>query len=191
MNYTLFQLINGVAGRFDGIDDIMEFCAQDLIWVMLALLALLWLTGKTANQKLVFFSCLSAAVSLLIAGLVISPEVGHARPFVDHAVHQLIPHAPDASFPSDHSTFAFSVAFVLLFARRKTGWLMLALAAVTGFARVYVGVHYPGDILGAMALSLVVSYGVWKTSGRLDALPNFFIRVYRKLTSRLSFLPHP
>jgi undecaprenyl-diphosphatase len=191
MNYSLFQSINNLAGTSRLIDSLMVFCANDIVWVMLVVLAGLWLTGRPDNQKLVFYSCLTAAVSLLIASLLISPEVNHPRPFVGHTIHQLIPHVADASFPSDHATFAFAVAFTLLFAKRRTGIVMLALAVLTGFARVFVGVHYPGDILGAMALCLLVGYFVWKMSGRLEALPLFFIRIYRKLTAKLPFLPHP
>jgi undecaprenyl-diphosphatase len=191
MNYSLFQSINNLAGQSHFIDSLMIFCANNIVWVMLVVLTALWLTGRPDNQKLVFYSCLTAAVSLLIAAFVISPSVNHTRPFVGHTIHQLIPHVPDASFPSDHATFAFAVAFTLLFAKRRTGIVMLALAVLTGFARVFVGVHYPADILGALVLSLLVGYIVMKLSGRLEALPLFFIRIYRKLTAKLPFLPHP
>jgi undecaprenyl-diphosphatase len=191
MNYSVFQAINQWAGRSHLLDSIMIFCANDLVWVMLAVLVFLWLTGQPENQKAVFYACLTAVISLFIASVFISPAVNHTRPFVGHTIHQLIPHAPDASFPSDHATFAFSVAFGVLLFKRKWGVVLLTLAVFTGFARVFVGVHYPGDILGAMALSLVVGYLVWKISDRMDAVPMFFIRIYRKLTAKLSFLPHP
>jgi undecaprenyl-diphosphatase len=110
---------------------------------------------------------------------------------VGHMVHLLIPHAADPSFPSDHATLAFSLAFSLLFANRRVGLLMLGLALITGISRVYVGVHYPGDILGAMALSLAAAYLVWKLRTRLDRVPAYFIRLYRKLTRHLDFLPRP
>jgi undecaprenyl-diphosphatase len=139
VNYSVFQLINDWAAHYDWIDDFMEFCAQDIVWILLAVLALLWLTGKASNQKVVFYACLSAVVSLLLASFLIAPEVNHPRPFVSHTVHQLIAHASDASFPSDHATMAFSVAFGVWFSKKRTGWLLLALATLTGIARVYVG----------------------------------------------------
>ncbi|MCD9022782.1 undecaprenyl-diphosphatase [Cohnella silvisoli] len=185
MNYSIFQFLNNLAEHYDWIDDLMEIFAQDIVWIMLAVLVWLWFTGKEANQKLVFFSFLSASVALLIASLIISPEVNHARPFVEHQVHQLIPHAADASFPSDHATLAFSIAFSLLWVKRKLGVVMLGLAVLTGIARVYVGVHYPGDIVGAMALSLSTSLIVFLVRGYLDSIPLFFIRIYRKITSRI------
>ncbi|MFC5406051.1 undecaprenyl-diphosphatase [Cohnella soli] len=187
MNENLFHFFNQFASKFDTIDDMFEFFAQDIVWVILIMMAALWLTGKTNNQKLVFYAGLSAAAALLIGSLIISPAVNHPRPFVVHPVHQLIPHAPDASFPSDHATLAFSLAFSVWFARKKLGTVLLGLALLTGIARVYVGVHYPGDILGAIALSFVISYAVHLSNGKWDVLPNSCIQLYRTLTGKLKF----
>ena len=185
MNYSLFYFFNHLAGHYDWIDDLMEVFAQDIVWIMLAAIAFLWFTGKESNQKLVFYSFFSASVALLIASMVISPTMNHARPFVEHQVIQLIPHAPDASFPSDHATLAFSIAFSVLFVKRKLGILMLLLAVVTGISRIYVGVHYPGDIAGAITLSFFISFIVYKLSGFMDVVPLFFIRGYRNLIGRI------
>ncbi|RKP58128.1 undecaprenyl-diphosphatase [Cohnella endophytica] len=189
MNDNLFQLLNQFAGRYDWFDDLMTFCAQDIVWIMIAILGFLWITGKENNQKTVFYACLTTVVALLVASLIISPMVNHPRPFVDHQVHQLIAHAPDASFPSDHATFAFSLAFSILFAKRKTGVALLALAVITGIARVFVGVHYPADIGGAILLSFIIGFLVHKMRGKLDFIPLFFIRIYGKLVAKVSFLP--
>lgn len=185
MNYSLFYFFNHLAGHFDWIDDLMEIFAQDIVWIMLAVMVFLWFTGKETNQKMVFYSFFSASVALLIASMVISPMINHARPFVEHHVLQLIPHAPDASFPSDHATLAFSIAFSVLLVKRKLGIWMLLLAVVTGISRIYVGVHYPGDIAGAIVLSFFISITVYKLNAFMDVIPLFFIRGYRDLTRRI------
>lgn len=185
MNYTVFQFFNDFAGQYSWIDKLMELFAQDIVWIMLLVMTYLWFTGKEAKQKLVFYSFLSASLSLLIARFIISPAVNHSRPFVEHTVLQLIPHAPDASFPSDHATLAFSLAFSVLFVSRKLGIFLFVLALLTGISRVYVGVHYPGDILGALLLAFAISFVIAKLKNRLDAIPLFFIRLYRHLTSRI------
>jgi len=61
---------------------------------------------------------------------------------------------------------------------------MLGLAVLTGIARVYVGVHYPADIAGAIALSFLTSMIIMNLKTRLDVIPMFFIRIYRKMTAR-------
>ncbi|MHA6529542.1 undecaprenyl-diphosphatase [Paenibacillus sp. BAC0078] len=190
MNYQLFQIVNNFAGKWDFIDDLMEFCAQDIVWVMIAMIAILWFTHKEKYQQYAFYALLSAAVALAIAALWISPEVNQPRPFVLHVVHQLIPHSADASFPSDHSTLAFSLAFSLLFADRKWGLLALAMACITGFARVYVGVHYPGDIAGSAVLAALISFLVYTMRSRLNPVVTLLIGIYNKVISTLPKLSH-
>lgn len=185
MNYALFQLINNLAGQFDWIDDMMEVFANGLVWVMIGILALLWLTGRESNQRLAFYACLSALVALAFASLAISPIVAHPRPFVEHPVHQLIRHNADPSFPSDHATLSFSLAFTVWFARRRIGWVLLALAILTGFARIYVGVHYPADILGGALLAFASSLLVVKLRSRMEPLPSFFISIYNRIAGRI------
>ncbi|WP_025691253.1 undecaprenyl-diphosphatase [Paenibacillus zanthoxyli] len=188
MNYQLFQIINGFAGQWDWIDDLMEFFAQDIVWLMIVMLGVLWFTHKEQHQRSVFYACLSAVIALLLAAILISPEVNEPRPFANHIVHQLIPHSADTSFPSDHSTLAFSLAFSLFFVNRKWGAISLAMACLTGFARVYVGVHYPGDIAGAAVLSALTSFLVYEMRSRLDPVPNLLIRIYDKIISVLPIL---
>ncbi len=64
------------------------------------------------------------------------------------------------SFPSGHAVVAFACATVISFALPRLRWPLYALAALIAFSRVYVGVHYPGDVAAGavigIALGLVV-----------------------------------
>ncbi|WP_179232966.1 undecaprenyl-diphosphatase [Paenibacillus rigui] len=188
MNYDVFQWINNLADHYDWIDDIMEFGAQGIVWVMIVLLAVVWFTGRERNQRLVFFACVSTALALLVAGWAISPVIAHPRPFMEHNVHQLIPHAADPSFPSDHATFAFSLAFTVWFANKRLGRLLIVLAVITGVSRIYVGVHYPADILGGAAVAFVSSLLVRKLTPWIEPAWAISLKLYRKLTSHVPFL---
>ncbi|NNM59009.1 MAG: phosphatase PAP2 family protein [Legionellales bacterium] len=78
------------------------------------------------------------------------------RPFVDGLVSNLIHHAVNSSFPSDHTLFAATIAFGFIFGRvYKLGVFLLALTLVIGWGRVYVGVHYPLDIAGGLLIGLI------------------------------------
>src|SRR5260370_12274629 len=120
-------------------------------------------------------ACLAAyGLNLLVELVIIEP-----RPFITHHVHQLIAHAADGSFPSDHTAWAFAVGGMFLLQllpawqaarrqKRETGesallkalnypalitLLAFVMGCAIGIARVFCGVHYPGDILGG-ALSV-------------------------------------
>ncbi|MDW3845715.1 phosphatase PAP2 family protein [Micromonospora sp. BRA006-A] len=158
MNYHLFQIVNAAAGRSDPVDDVFEWSARWLIYVLAATAAVPVLTHlrhrRAALVRVVVSLGLAFTVGQAIAAL--STEV---RPFQTHPVHQLIPHAAGASLPSDHATAAFAVAFAVgAFLSRRWGVALSVLATIIGFARVWTGVHYPGDILaGALVAAGAVT----------------------------------
>ena len=66
--------------------------------------------------------------------------------------------APDYSFPSGHTGSAFALAVVIFMVMdRKYGIIALILASLMGFSRLYVGIHYPSDVLGGVILGVVTS----------------------------------
>jgi undecaprenyl-diphosphatase len=95
---------------------------------------------------------------LLACGL--SYLIGHIyptmRPFADGVVTNYIKHSADYSFPSDHMTFACTVAFGFILGRvYKLGIFLLLLAFVIGWSRIYLGIHYPLDIAGGLVLGFL------------------------------------
>jgi undecaprenyl-diphosphatase len=115
-----------------------------------------------------------ACILAYVLNLLLEHMIFEPRPFVNHNIHLLLTHPADASFPSDHTAWSFAVVGMLLFLpfpllvtlwrRRDQGWqsqsfaafmvpLLLFIGAIViacmiGLARVYVGLHYPVDILG-------------------------------------------
>lgn len=164
VNYQVFELINGEAGRFDWLDDVMEAAATWLIYVAFAITATLVVLALYRRRVR---PVLELGVTLAVA-FVAATAVAHlsaqVRPFQTHQVHQLIPHEPGLSLPSDHATAAFALAFgVGLFLHRRWGLLLLLAALVVGVSRIWVGVHYPGDIAVAVAIAglAAAEVGLW------------------------------
>ena len=198
-NYRFFVDLNHYAGRVPILDGIMIFGANDLIFLWPLLLLLLW--GRPSwlrkrplrpGEAEIIHACRTtfvwsiAACMLAVAfNLGLEHLVFEPRPFVTHAVHLLIAHPADDSFPSDHAAVSFAISAMLLFTlpallahawKQRVvlggvqGWrsfllplvlmgLALLVACSIGIARVFVGVHYPGDILGG-ALSGIVAAGL-------------------------------
>src|SRR4029078_11949154 len=119
--------------------------------------------GASPRSKLAAASAgLSAVVALLI-NAVLGHHWYHARPFADHPKQTLllVHHGADNSFPSDHAGLAFAVAFAVLVFHRRLGIVLFAVAVGVGLDRIFVGVHYPIDVLtrvlGGLGAALVVA----------------------------------
>lgn len=103
------------------------------------------------------------AASLIATGLVtllshaIAAHLNYPRPFVLGIVPAYIAHSASASLPSTHASGMFFIGFAFLLRQglRKSGAPILALAAITGWARIYVGVHFPFDIVAGIWLAAV------------------------------------
>jgi undecaprenyl-diphosphatase len=124
--------------------------------VMVALL-----TGWVRRGKALRFALLDATLAALL-GLGIAVGItmiwDHPRPFALCLGHQLMAHAADASFPSDHGTLFFALSFsLLLSAERLWSTGFLALAFGVAWARIYLGVHFPLDMIGAAGVAALSS----------------------------------
>jgi undecaprenyl-diphosphatase len=73
----------------------------------------------------------------------------------------LISQSHDPSFPSDHATGAFALAFGIWLYDRTIGGILLVLAAIVAFARVYVGTHYPGDVVAGALIAVAVASALY------------------------------
>ena len=106
-----------------------------------------------------FFLTLSAIVVADMITIAFKYFVDRPRPFVRYAQPKvLVPMPHDASFPSGHSATSFAAATMLSFAFPKFAPVLLILAAAVAYSRVYVGVHYPVDIIGGAALGALVAF---------------------------------
>jgi undecaprenyl-diphosphatase len=117
LDWNLFLVVNHLAGQSAGLDGLGEFFAVDAFWLFGVLLIVLWfwpsaVEARRAREQRVVNAAAALAFALLSAHL-IGVFFYRARPFVAHAVTQLIPYPPDASFPSDHTTLAFALAVAL------------------------------------------------------------------------------
>ncbi len=188
MNISLFRFINSFAGSNVSLDKAMIFAAQYLIYTVPLFLLALWIMGNDKKKKEALLVFLSVLASLTLAWL-ITKFYYHPRPFVVGLGKELIKHAADSSFPSDHATFIFAVAFALLLI--KEYWeslIFFALFLAVGFARVYCGIHFPYDILGAIPISMLGAFASFMLRNTLFSLFSGLIRFYNNILKRLSNL---
>jgi undecaprenyl-diphosphatase len=131
------------------------FLANDLIYGIPVLLAGMWLWGTQQKRGLALRAC---AVTFTGLGLnqLIALAWTHPRPDAMGIGKTWIAHAMDSSFPSDHGT-VFACVSVCLLAAGESGLAALAMVSGIGvaWARIYLGVHFPLDMLGAAVVSIV------------------------------------
>lgn len=138
------------------------FMANDTLYLLAIGLIMAWLLGRYSTKALVLKAIITTLLALTL-GYIISLIYPHPRPFIIDAGQTLIPHAATASFPSNHMLIFSSIALSYLFAKQtKLGLSLLVLAIMVAWARIYVGVHFPFDMLGAFIIALLSNLTITK-----------------------------
>jgi undecaprenyl-diphosphatase len=173
-DFQIFKIFNSLAGQSAAWDVLFITLSEYAMFLMIAGLALFVILKK---DKICWSTALQALAAAFIGRAVIVSLIRifffRVRPFVAGTVFQLVGHNPlEGSFPSGHATVMFSLAFSLLFVNRRWGFFYLFLAVVSSLARIAVGVHYPFDILGGIAVAAFSAFAAkwlfdfWMTKRR-------------------------
>ncbi|MFF4019602.1 phosphatase PAP2 family protein [Streptomyces sp. NPDC001843] len=160
--------INGLAKDAPGwFDRVMEFVGEyGLLLAMVLVVVWCWWSVRrragsgdeaAGSVAALVWAPLAAGIAVLV-NVPIRGFVERPRPFVDHqGLDVLVSGKNDYSFVSDHATLTMAVAVGLFVANRRFGLLGIGLALFEGFCRVYMGVHYPTDVIGGFALGTAVA----------------------------------
>jgi membrane-associated phospholipid phosphatase len=162
---TLFLNINRFASRTTWLHTPMRLYANYGIGVFALLLLAAWFIARSSETPLSNVASAAWAGAASVLALAINQPIGslfhRARPYATLSnVHILLDKTTDVSFPSDHATVAGAVAVGLFLANRKLGSVAIVAALLMAFARVYAGVHYPGDVIAGLLLGAFVAVGL-------------------------------
>jgi undecaprenyl-diphosphatase len=176
-NVVIFLFINQYAGKSSFLDAALIGTAEAMPYFFITIIIYLWFVGSIERKKSSFNSGLSVLLGMLTS-YVVSIFYYHSRPFVNNLGTQLVEHAPDSSFTSDHTTFIFSISVMLLFNKstRVLGIALCFLSLISGLSRVFVGVHFPLDILGAILVATFSSVVVFKLRHKTNGLLNVLVK---------------
>ncbi|WP_176547357.1 phosphatase PAP2 family protein [Bacillus sp. AFS053548] len=184
MNYSIFKLINSFAGKWPALDNAMILLSKSAILIVIGLLCYLWIQKGSERKHTAFYIVLTLILALG-GNFIIHQFYYHARPFVNHHVTKLISHSSDSSFVSDHGTLVFSTSLILLLRKDRLGLISLVWAILVGISRIFVGVHYPFDIIGAFILAGIVAIIVLKTSSLTEPLMKILLEIYERIITKL------
>jgi undecaprenyl-diphosphatase len=187
LDQNIFLWISGLAGRFEPLDWAASHLANDyLIPAAIAMVALsLWFTGLTPqgrrrNQWGFLFAiagmgCSSLAV-MAVNAFYFRPRPYVAFPQILSQVDRLFYQPTVSSFPSYPAALTFAFAFGIWLANKKVGAALFGLAVLMSLARIYVGVHYPSDIIAGAIAGIAVTYLVsWLLKTVFRPLVDFII----------------
>jgi undecaprenyl-diphosphatase len=153
-NIFLFDRINASASTPHWQIAAALLIAQWVIWAIPIGLVVAWVRGDGAARV----GLLEIALAVFIAlgfGQVITHLWPEPRPFMLHLGTQFLPHDPDPGMPSDHVTVFWSLACAALATRRfrACAFPLFAMGLLVGWSRVFLGVHFPFDVLGALPVA--------------------------------------
>ncbi len=164
LNHRLFDDVNTFARNTRWLHTPLVDYAKDGV-VLFGLLLIVGLLRSRRGSARTLAAAVWACIAVLLAVAVNQPIVHaahEARPYTGHPnILVLVARSADLSFPSDHSVMAGATAAGLLLVSRKLGLVAVVAALLMAFARVYVGAHYPGDVLAGLAIGAAVTILGW------------------------------
>jgi undecaprenyl-diphosphatase len=163
LDIEIFRSINGLAGRSAMLDIFGIFLASGLIFVMAAaVLGLAWYRYRTARTRksrksaeldiAVLLRSILAAIMAVCGNFLFSLLYFRERPFValTNVTRLIGDPMTGKSLPSDHASMAFAIAVSVVMLHPAMGAVLLLAALGVAFGRVFVGVHFPTDVLAGM-----------------------------------------
>lgn len=166
--------------RNDFTDPVVKFITHlgDHGYLWIALLLVLLCIPKTRKAALIGAATL--LMTYIITNLCLKPLVARPRPYeVIEGLTRIIEKQGDRSFPSGHTANSMAVGVSLWMVSRKyeefkklyfpkaAGWFVLVLSILIGLSRLYVGVHFPTDVLGGAVIAIVDSIVVWVVAKKI------------------------
>lgn len=160
----LFQIINqDWHNSFFNV--VLPFLRNKLLWIPLYLFLLTFILINYTNKAIfiLLFAGLTIFAADFTSSKLVKPQIERLRPCnnpeIKRSVKLLVHCGQGYSFTSSHATNHFAVAvFLILLLKLKWSWVLLFWAAIISFSQVYVGVHYPFDILGGAVLGSLIGY---------------------------------
>ena len=143
------------------LDRIMIFISslanKGMLWIGIGVvLLLLGVNGRKWSERGLLV-LLSLALNAVICNVWLKPMVARTRPYDLLGYEILVRRLGDYSFPSGHTSASFAAATALYAIDRRWGTAAYILAVLIGFSRLYLGVHFPTDVLAGAVIGILAA----------------------------------
>jgi membrane-associated phospholipid phosphatase len=173
LNIALFQAIGAGHTPNSEVLWLASIVAESASWLCVALMG--WVAWRRPSQRVYAMVTLVVAAAAAMLAHALADAIAMPRPFMVGLSPAHIEHGARGSLPSAHASVMFTVGllFCLRASIRKIGLAIVAIAVLTGWARIYVGVHFPLDIAAGLLLAGGIAAAFWACQqlGRRFILP--------------------
>jgi membrane-associated phospholipid phosphatase len=161
MDYSIYEAVNDVVAAHAWIGNGFGAVEAASIPFFLCMTLGLWLLARPGGPrtwKLASASALTASALALLGNRIIASFWMRPRPYAAHpGTRVFAARSHDASFPSDHASASFAIAFAVLAFDPIAGAIFLVAAVVVAGGRVAVGLHYPADVAAGLLMGLAAA----------------------------------
>lgn len=174
LNVNLFRMINDLGKEYESLNPSMVLIAEYTLYFLILSVFLFLFSKNKRNRLMVIcgtFTVSFAEILGKLAGLLHSNN----PPFAElEGVNKLIEKGISNSFPSDHTMIIFSLCVSFWLFKRGWSFLWIVLACLVGFSRIWVGVHYPADVIVGAGISIIAALIVYKFVPQLGFMKKRF-----------------
>jgi undecaprenyl-diphosphatase len=160
LDWHLYQSIYDVSLHHHRVGTVFSDIEKVSIPLMVVMTAALWFFSRPGGDrkwKLACGSGFAAAALAYAVAFVIHHIWARPRPYVTHHIAHPWSSATDASFPSDHATVSYAIAFAVLAFDPIAGAIFLVVATIIAVGRLFIGAHYPSDVLTGLIVGLIAA----------------------------------
>ncbi|MGE7907163.1 undecaprenyl-diphosphatase [Peribacillus sp. NPDC094092] len=173
MNSSLFRMVNNLGKQYTDLNPFFVFIAEYMIYFLVLAVLLFLFSRGNKNRIMVICAFITLVISELLAKTA-GQFHSNNQPFAELPnVNKLVEKAVNNSFPSDHTIIFFSFCITFWLFKRGWGILWVLLAVLVGISRIWVGVHYPADVLVGAIISIVAAAIVYKMVHKLSLTKKF------------------
>jgi undecaprenyl-diphosphatase len=160
LDWRLYKAIYDVSLHHHWIGTLFSDIEKASIPLMVLITAALWFLSRPGGDRKWKLACGSGFASAALAfatAFVIHHAYDRPRPYMSHQISHPWSNTTDATFPSDHTTVSFAIAFAVLSFDAVAGAIFLVVAAIIGIGRLFIGAHYPSDIAAGVIIGLIAA----------------------------------
>lgn len=185
MDWRIYKAIYDVSLHHHWVGSLFHGIEQASIPFMVVATGVLWFLSRPGGDrhwKLATGSGFAAAALAYVINFVIHHAWDRPRPYETHSISHPWSSSTDASFPSDHASVSLAIAFAVIAIDATAGAVLLVAAIIIAVGRLFIGAHYPSDVLAGLGVALVAAFVVVRL---LRPFVDFVVRLVERVSDPL------